>query len=130
MNLLKRIFSDSESLILFLILFVFSLLRFPSLFEPNWYGDEGIYQVLGHAIREGRILYSGIWDNKPPLLYLTYALVDANQFLIRFLSYLAGLFAVFGFYLLSKLLFKNAIARFLATGIFALLFSLPAKEAN
>lgn len=130
MNLLKKIFSIDECRFLFLILSLFSLLRLPSLFEPNWYGDEGIYQVLGRAIRTGRALYAGIWDNKPPFLYLTYALVDANHFWIRFLSYIAGILAVYLFYLLSKELFDNPKTRYLSTGVFALLFALPLTEAN
>ncbi|MDP3941504.1 MAG: phospholipid carrier-dependent glycosyltransferase [bacterium] len=130
MKFLKRIFSDTECLSLFLILTFFSLLRLPSLFEPNWYGDEGIYQVLGHAMREGRILYSGIWDNKPPLLYLTYALVGIDQFWIRFFSYLAGLLAVYACFLLSKRLFTDRRSGLLTTGLFAFLFSIPATEAN
>ena len=50
-------------IILFLM---FLILRIPSLFEPYWYGDEGIYLVLGQAIRKGVTLYSHIHDNKPP----------------------------------------------------------------
>ena len=48
------------------ISFSFFLLRFPSLFEPNWYGDEGIYQAIGIAMREGRMLYSEIWGRDFP----------------------------------------------------------------
>lgn len=56
----------------FLIVFAV-LLRIPTLFEPYWYGDEGIYLVLGQMMQRGAILYRDIWDNKPPLLYLLYA---------------------------------------------------------
>ena len=28
-------------------------LRIPSLFEPYWYGDEGIYLTIGQAMRHG-----------------------------------------------------------------------------
>lgn len=128
--MLKKVFSHPECRFLFILLFGFSLLRLPSLFEPNWYGDEGIYQVLGRAMNAGRMLYSEIWDNKPPLLYVTYALVDANHFLVRLLSYIAGLFAVYGFYLLTKRLFSVQSARFIATTVFAFLFAIPATEAN
>lgn len=130
MNLLKKIFSINECRFLFLILSLFSLLRLPSLFEPNWYGDEGIYQVLGRAMRNGRVLYEGIWDNKPPLLYLTYAIADANHFLIRLLSYIAGILAVYLFYLVCKELFTSPKIRYLSTTVFAVLFSLPLTEAN
>lgn len=130
MKLLRKIFTTNECRFLFFVLLFFSLLRLPSLFEPLWYGDEGIYQVVGRALLHGRILYSGIWDNKPPLLYLTYALVNADQFLVRLLSYLAGIFSVYGFYLLTKELFTKPSIRYASTTLFALLFALPLTEAN
>lgn len=60
---------------LFLILIGILLLRLPSFFEPYWYGDEGIYLALGQAMQRGAVLYRDIWDNKPPLLYLIYAII-------------------------------------------------------
>lgn len=48
-------------------------LRYPSLYEPRWYGDEGIFAAVAQNMREGRTLYSEAWDNKPPLIYFTYA---------------------------------------------------------
>lgn len=61
-------FGRNEALVL---LVIFSLvLRLPSLFEPYWYGDEGIYLTLGQALRKGLVWYRDIHDNKPPLLYL------------------------------------------------------------
>ncbi len=54
---------------LLIIILLMILLRIPSLFEPYWYGDEGIYLTLGQAIRKGLLLYRDIHDNKPPLLY-------------------------------------------------------------
>lgn len=130
MKMLRQIFSKNEGRFLFFLLLAFSFLRLPSLFEPLWYGDEGIYQVLGRAMLHGRILYSGIWDNKPPLLYITYALVNSDQFLIRLLSYLAGIFSVYGFYLLTKELFARPKIRYVSTTLFAILFAIPATEAN
>ncbi len=48
-------------------------LRYPSLYEPRWYGDEGIFSAIAQNIRDGRTLYADAWDNKPPLIYFTYA---------------------------------------------------------
>lgn len=114
--------------------FIFFLFRFPSLFEPYWYGDEGIYQVLGMAIRNGRLLYRDIWDNKPPLLYMLYALFNSDQFWIRLVSIIFGVLALITFYALSKKLFqekgnRNKIA-ILTTSVFGLLFALPIVEGN
>jgi len=112
---------------------LFFLLRLPSLFEPNWYGDEGVYQVLGIAINHGRLLYRDIWDNKPPFLYMLYSAVSSDQFAIRFLSLIFGLLSVFVFFLLAKKIFKKAASNkpaFVSTGIFTLLFGLPLLEGN
>ena len=53
-----------------IILGVVVFLRVPSLFEPYWYGDEGIYLTIGRAMRGGMELYKEVHDNKPPLLYV------------------------------------------------------------
>lgn len=79
----KRLFGwieKNEWLILILLLVV--ILRIPSLFEPLWYGDEGIYLVLGQALRKGLVFYRDIHDNKPPLLYLL-AAIAGNVFYFR-----------------------------------------------
>ncbi len=115
--------------LLFTSIFFF-LLRLPSLFEPYWYGDEGIYQVLGMGIREGRLLYQGVWDNKPPLLYLLYAIFSSDQFTVRLISLIFGLFTVFIFFLLAKKLFNKDKIVYLTTAIFAFLFGLPLLEGN
>lgn len=109
---------------------VFFLLRLPSLFEPNWYGDEGVYQVLGMGIRAGRLLYRDIFDNKPPLLYLFYGLVNSDEFLIRLLSLIFGLLSVIAFFYLSKKLFDNLKVSYISTFLFAVLFGLPLIEGD
>ncbi len=53
-------------------------LRYASLFEPRWYGDEGIFAGVATNIREGRTLYAQAWDNKPPLIFYTYAAVQST----------------------------------------------------
>src|SRR3989344_181139 len=62
-------------LILSLILFLTFIFRFPSLFEPFWYGDEGIFAAVGRNLNHGGVLYQTAWDNKPPMIYLTYATI-------------------------------------------------------
>lgn len=52
-------------------------LRYPSFFEPRWYGDEGIFAAVAQNMRDGRTLYSEAWDNKPPLIFATYAVIQA-----------------------------------------------------
>lgn len=61
--------------ILALILFLTFLFRFPSLFEPFWYGDEGIFAAVARNLNFGGVLYQDAWDNKPPMIYWTYQLI-------------------------------------------------------
>ncbi len=134
MKFLSKVEKSRDFWFLLITSFVFFLLRLPSLFEPYWYGDEGIYEVLGSAIRQGRTLYEGIWDNKPPLLYLVYAIFNGDQFYTRVLSLIFGILTTIIFYFLSKRIFgdgrhEKRIAMW-TTGIFALVFALPLIEGN
>ncbi|MDP2649795.1 MAG: glycosyltransferase family 39 protein [bacterium] len=113
--------------------FLFFILRLPSLFEPLWYGDEGVYQVIGTSLSHGKLLYKEIFDNKPPLLYWLYSLLHSDQFTIRLISAIFGIASVIMFFFLAKKLFENAKNNnlaFLTTFIFAILFGLPTLEGN
>lgn len=106
---------------LLLLGLLFLSLRLPSLFEPYWYGDEGIYLTLGQGIRSGLTLYSQIHDNKPPTLYYLAAIAQT----------------VFGFRLLLALWLIPTIVLFyrlchsrLATTVFLILTSIPLVEGN
>lgn len=112
------------------ILLLFFLLRLPSIIEPNWYGDEGIYQVLGMSVNDGRILYKEIWDNKPPLLYLTYALFQGDHFSVRFFSLIIGIITAGVFFTFSQMIFKKLKASIAGTLLFVLLFATPIIEGN
>lgn len=128
---LARLEKAKDFWFLLIISFVFFLLRLPSLFEPYWYGDEGIYQVIGMALNKGRLLYAEIWDNKPPLLYILYALFSSDQFTLRLVSLIFGLFSVIAFFFLAKLLFSSHQKTvFFATALFAILFATPFLEGN
>ncbi len=108
----------------------FFLLRFPSLFEPYWYGDEGVYQVLGLAMQNGRLLYRDIWDNKPPLLYIIYSALGSDQFAVRLLSLIFGIGSIIVFFYLSKKIFNSSKISIFTTSLFVLLFGLPFLEGN
>jgi len=129
-HLIRQLERSHEFWMVIGLVFSFFLLRLPSLFEPYWYGDEGIYETIGLAITKGRILYTEIWDNKPPLLYYTYALVHSNQFFVRCLSLIVGAASVVVFFLLARKLFVNRLAIGVATGVFTLLFGVPSFEGN
>src|SRR5579872_668714 len=130
MKLLQKLETNKSFWFLLITSASFFLLRLPSLFEPYWYGDEGIYEVIGFGLRHGRFLYTGIWDNKPPLLYLVYALFDGDQGPAKFLSLLFGLGAVVTFFFLAKKLFQERKVIWITTGVFAFLFGTPLLEGN
>lgn len=72
---MKSLLSQLEKhhLLVFVVLILTFLMRFPSLFEPFWYGDEGIFAAVARNLNFGGVLYQSAWDNKPPMIYLTYA---------------------------------------------------------
>ncbi len=130
MKIITRLEKSIAFWYLLTISLFFFLLRFPSLIEPYWYGDEGIYQVIGIAVNNGRLLYSQIWDNKPPLLYLVYALFGGDQFSVRFFSLIVGLVTTFVFFSFSQKLFKKTSVSIVTTSLFAILFATPYLEGN
>lgn len=129
MKQLARMEKSKPVWFLIITSFLFFLFRFPSLFEPYWYGDEGIYHVIGMAMQKGRILYAEIWDNKPPLLYLLYSFFGGDQFGIRLVSLIFGVGSVVVFFNLARKFFSLKTA-YVTTGAFALLFGTPILEGN
>lgn len=122
---------NSSFWILLIVSFLFFLFRWPSLFEPYWYGDEGVYQAVGMLINNGASLYSGAWENKPPLLLLIYAFFNSDQFLIKTASLISGLISVWFFYFIAKKLFpKSQKGVILSTFIFTFLFGTNILEGN
>lgn len=118
----------SRRLSFILLLLLLLVLRLPSLCEPYWYGDEGIYLTIGHALSQGSRLYSEIIDHKTPIIY--YLAMVPNQFWFRVLL-LGWMVAALGFfYSLAGKLFRHHSARVAATLVFVLLTNLPAFEGN
>ena len=115
---------------LFWLLVAVLVLRIPSFFEPYSYGDEMIYLALGEAIRQKIPLYSGIHDNKPPLLYII-AGVAGSLFWFKAILAMWHLVTVYVFWKLTEILFKkNKSAQVVATIIFAILTTIPLLEGN
>lgn len=130
MNHISHFLSELSHKLLLLALILFSLLRFPSLFEPYWYGDEGIYQIIGRALNRGVLLYDGVWDNKPPLLYFVYAFFDGDQFLVRLFSFIVGIICVVLFYKIADILLQKKLHASIITVVFAVFFGSPYLEGN
>ena len=110
------------------LLILFFFLRLPSLFEPYWYGDEGIYLALVQWIRGGLRLYYQIHDNKPPTLYYL-AAMSQTVFGFRFLLLLWMIPTIYLFYRLALKFLAKKPAK-LATLLFLILTSIPLFEGN
>lgn len=110
------------------LVFLFIFLRLPSLLEPYWYNDEGIYLVLGFAIKKGLILYSQIHDNKPPTLYYLAAL-GQSVFGFRLLLFVWMIPTIYFFYKLASKFLNTFFSKF-STLIFLIITSIPYIEGN
>ncbi len=117
--------------VLFLFFFIFIILRLPSLFEPHWYGDEGIYASVAYALEHGRKLYVNVFDNRLPGIYYLYSLASSENRLIsiRIFNLVAGLISLAGIYALTlRLKFKRVVV--LPLIIATWMLGTPLIEAN
>lgn len=130
MKFIEKIEKKKETWFILYTIILFFLLRLPSLIEPYWYGDEAIYEVIGMALNKGRMLYSQIWDNKPPLIYLIYAFAHADQFTIRLFSLVSAVSSAIIFYYLSLRLFRSYKISTVCTVFYIILFATPILEGN
>ena len=113
-----------------IFLFLILILRIPSFFEPYFYGDEMIYMALGQGIRQGINLYKGVYDNKPPLLYIV-AAIAGNLFWFKAILAFVNIISIYLFWKLSGVLFpKKNLLHKVSTIIFGLLTTLPLLEGN
>jgi hypothetical protein len=116
--------------IIVLIILAAILLRIPSLFEPYWYGDEGIYLTIGLGLRRGLELYKQIHDNKPPFLYLMAAIANGNLFWFKFLAGVFNISTIIVFWKLACVWWKDTKLAAISTICFALFTALPKYEGN
>src|SRR3990167_7150626 len=100
-----------EHWLLVIILLLTFLLRFPSLFEPFWYGDEGIFAAVARNLNLGGVLYETAWDNKPPMIYLTYQLIfnffGVSMFWLRLVAAVTVLATAAIVYEIAQALYQN-----------------------
>lgn len=93
------------------MIIVFVILRIPSLFEPAWYGDEGIYAAVAAEMKQGELLYVDTWDHKPPAIFYVYlaaSIFGNNQiFVYKFFNLILGLVTLWGGYKIAFTLFDN-----------------------
>jgi hypothetical protein len=118
---------DKVAPILALLLLVL-FLRIPNLFEPYWYGDEGIYLTIGNALKKGVPLYQGIIDHKTPLIY--YFAMVPNQLWFRVLNIAWSGASVLLFFFLANRIIRNIKIVYFVSFLFTLLISTPILEGN
>lgn len=111
---------------------LFALLKIPSLFEPYWYGDEGITMAVGMAIKKGLLLYRDIYDNKPPLLYLIASIINGRLFFLKLFSLFLGMVGFWIFFRLSEFVLstKKNTAVLVSSLLFVGLTTTPFFEGN
>jgi hypothetical protein len=120
-----------DSVLLSLALGCFIILRIPSLFEPHWYGDEGIYASIAYALEHGKKLYIDVFDNRLPGIYYLYALGPSEYRLvfIRLLNLIAGMMTIVGIYHIGKKLELNKYL-FISLAIATWFLGSPRLEGN
>lgn len=129
----KHLLKEEKILLLFIL--IAAILRIPSLFEPFWYGDEGIYLTLGEGLRKGLVWYRDIHDNKPPALYFLAALAG-NVFWFRLILLFWHTLSIVLFWDLAKILFQKFTSKnyqravISATALYTLLTAIPLLEGN
>ena len=118
---------DNRGIIM--ILLVVSLLRVPNLFEPAWYGDEGIYLAVGQGIKRGLVLYKEIFDHKPPIIYWLAAL-SGELLWFKVIGIITNLLSIVVIHKISDKLFSKKTISLVVTSFFALITTLPWIEGN
>jgi len=113
-----------------IILTVVFLLRLPSLFEPYWYGDEGVYLTVGQGIARGRLLYRDIFDNKTPMIYLLAAAAGGTLVWLRVFLLVSTLATIFFFYELGQKLFVKESWELKAATLFLAFLTTFLLEGN
>jgi hypothetical protein len=126
---------SKEKSILILALVIIVLLRLPSLVDPMYYLDEGVYSSVAYEIGQGGTLYKTAWDLKPPGIFYVYlsfqTLFGSQAFLMqRFFDLLLGMLAVLGAYKLAKQLGLRDLSLCFAAILTAIFLGLPFFEGH
>jgi len=104
-------------------LLIYTCLRIPGFFEPHWYTDEAGYATAAREMLRGKVLYLGIWNNKPPLQLWTVAaglrLFGSSEAGLHLVTYMSGLIALSGmaYAAFSLLSVRRAVVAVLAVSV-------------
>ncbi len=107
--------------------------RLPSLFEPPWYDDEGIYAAVAHALLRGDRLYKDVLDNRPPGIYWLYAAMLAvsgySLVFVKLTATVSFVLTQLAVFQMARRLWSSSTA-FVVIALFGFLGSLPMLEGN
>lgn len=111
-----------------LLILLVVVLRIPSLTEPYWYGDEGIYLTIGNALNNGAVLYQDIVDHKTPLIYYFARVGSQLNFRILLTVWMAA--TSLAFFAIIYRLTKRTLLSAISTSVFVMATSLPLLEGT
>jgi hypothetical protein len=126
-------FFRSPIWILALLSVTIILMRAHTYFEPIE-SDLSLYAVIGNELLAGRLLYTDLWDHKPPAIYMTCAgaiwLFGYNRLALFVLGIIAAILTLLGIYKAVKLLVEDNSAALWGAAFWAILCSHVDLEAN
>ena len=108
------------------------VLRLPAFFQPAWYGDEGIFAAVAHGMTNGSALYSEIWDNKPPGIFVVYGaayLTGLEMLAVRLIDMATMAGVVLLVFLMGRRL-AGEVAALVAAAVCAVLLATPVFEGH
>jgi hypothetical protein len=96
--------------------------------------DLTTYAVIGQGLLDGRPLYTGLWDNKPPAIHVTYELAvwiaGMGPAAVYFLTVFGALAVMLGAYCAGKSLDGRAETGLWAAGFWTIISGDLALQAN
>jgi hypothetical protein len=117
---------------LFLILFINTLLRLPSLFEPAYSDDEHFFLTIGRSVANGSVLYKDVSDItlvRPPLIFWMTAIFD-SQFSFRLAALAATNVSILFLFKIVTIITSHLSHASIGALMLALLISSPILEGN
>jgi 4-amino-4-deoxy-L-arabinose transferase-like glycosyltransferase len=109
------------------------ILRLPFFFPDVIDWDESTFILMGQSILDGHLPYTELWDNKPPLAFVCFAvfivLFGKSIVAIRFAGALCVALVSFLIYLIGKTIWSDRIGILGATQFITISSVLPEAQA-
>jgi hypothetical protein len=110
------------------------LIRLPSLSEPPWASDDGFFTAVAVAMSKGAVLYAGVYDDQPPVIYWLYRLLVAmglvhDHLLVQLTATVAVVVAALLTYAIARRVSSPAAAAW-AGSLTGLVLSIPTLDGD